>query len=322
MRWAVTMGLALALLPTGGAGAQPDAGDREAARAAFLDGNAEFKLGHWQAAAAAWERGYELKADPLFLYNIAQAYRLADVRDKALFFYRSYLRDAPDAPNRAYVVERVAQLERAVDTRAPAPPAATATGSTLGGATATRTRTRTRTSVTVAAPERRERLDVEAEVGLATWAAGVPSGTSPSLLVALGAGYTPLERPRLQLRVGALVTYTFLREAGATDHFVTLLADPMLRVRLWRQRLFLDGELGFGVQIAAGLAAGSPLLVPQAAGGTRAAFTLRPSLALELRVAPRFAVRAALALGYSPMSDFASPSLVRVELALGAVLRW
>ncbi len=315
MRFLVAMGLALALLWEGSAGAEPEGEDVGTARAAFVDGNREFKLGHWRAAAAAWERGYERKRDPVFLYNIAQAYRLADATDQALDYYRRYLRDAPDGPNREQVSAHVEALERVVAERAPSPPPPTSVEAPPAIAPATAV------STIAPVPEPPRRFDLEADVGLATWAAGVPAATSPSLAVALGGGYTPLVRGRFALRLGALVGYTFLSDARTTDHFVTLLADPMVRLAVWRERLFVDGELGVGAQIVAGLAAGSPLLAARAAAGTRAAFALRPSLALEFRVTRVLAVRAGASVAYSPIADFADPSLVRVELLLAAVLR-
>jgi tetratricopeptide (TPR) repeat protein len=84
------------------------------AREAFADGTTAFNLGQWQKAIDAWEKGYELKPDPIFLYNIAQAHRLAESFEKAIFFYKNYLRNSPKAPNRQEVEERIAQLEQAI----------------------------------------------------------------------------------------------------------------------------------------------------------------------------------------------------------------
>ncbi len=56
-----------------------------------------------------------LKPDAVFLYNIAQSFRLSRGYDDALFFYKSYLRNAPEAENRAEVERRIAEMQLAVD---------------------------------------------------------------------------------------------------------------------------------------------------------------------------------------------------------------
>jgi len=81
------------------------------AREAFAQGSRAFDLGEWDKAIEAWQKGYEIKPDPVFLYNIAQAQRLTERYDKAIFFYRSYLRNSPNAKNRAEVEDRIAQIE-------------------------------------------------------------------------------------------------------------------------------------------------------------------------------------------------------------------
>src|SRR6185312_11409173 len=96
--------VAMADLPTG-------AEANRLAKEAFAQGSRAFDLGEWDKAIEAWQKGYEYKPDPVFLYNIAQAERLTERYDKAIFFYRSYLRNAPRAPNRGEVEERIAQIE-------------------------------------------------------------------------------------------------------------------------------------------------------------------------------------------------------------------
>jgi tetratricopeptide (TPR) repeat protein len=89
-------------------------------------GTSLYNLGQFEEAISEYRRGYEQKADPVFLYNIAQAYGQLGAPDKALFFYRRYLSTAPEAPNRRQVEERIADLEKLVAAeqrvRTPAPP--------------------------------------------------------------------------------------------------------------------------------------------------------------------------------------------------------
>src|SRR5262249_31478490 len=69
------------------------------AREHFQRGSRAFALGRFDEAVKEYEAAYELRGDPVFLYNIAQAHRLNHNAEKALFFYKSYLARAPSAPN-------------------------------------------------------------------------------------------------------------------------------------------------------------------------------------------------------------------------------
>jgi hypothetical protein len=77
----------------------------------FDDGTKAFSLGEFDRAAVEFRAAYQLRPDANFLYNIAQSYRLGNAPSKALFFYRSYLHNAPNAPNREEVEDRIQKLE-------------------------------------------------------------------------------------------------------------------------------------------------------------------------------------------------------------------
>ena len=62
----------------------------------FQAATAEFNLGHYAKAASMYEEIYKVTLEPVLLYNIAQAHRLGGDFDKAVFFYKGYLR-APAA---------------------------------------------------------------------------------------------------------------------------------------------------------------------------------------------------------------------------------
>jgi tetratricopeptide (TPR) repeat protein len=89
-------------------------------------GTSLYNLGQFEEAINEYRRGYEQKADPVFLYNIAGAYRQLGAPDKALFFYRRYLTTAPDSANRRQVETLIVDLDRLVAAeqraRSPAPP--------------------------------------------------------------------------------------------------------------------------------------------------------------------------------------------------------
>ncbi len=81
------------------------------ARKHFEAGTAAFNLGEFKTAVDEYKAAYKLRSDPVFLYNIAQAYRMGNDLEQALFFYRSYLHNAPNAPNLDEVSERIRVLE-------------------------------------------------------------------------------------------------------------------------------------------------------------------------------------------------------------------
>lgn len=83
----------------------------------FETATAEFNLGHYEKAASMYEDIYKLTLEPLMLYNIAQARRLAGDFDKATFFYKGYLRAQPQAKNRSEVQKRIAELELAIEAK-------------------------------------------------------------------------------------------------------------------------------------------------------------------------------------------------------------
>lgn len=77
----------------------------------YETGTRLFSVGEFERAALEYRAAYELRPHPALLYNIAQAYRNAKNSERAIFFYRSYLRNAPAASNRAEVEGFIAKLE-------------------------------------------------------------------------------------------------------------------------------------------------------------------------------------------------------------------
>ncbi len=108
-------------------GAPARADDAGTARELFTQGNTFYDLGQFDKAIDAWQRGYQLKNDPGFLYNIGQAYRTMGDAEKAIFFYKRYLINAPKAKNRAEVEQKIEALQKQIDERQ-APPSGLAPG--------------------------------------------------------------------------------------------------------------------------------------------------------------------------------------------------
>ncbi len=90
------------------------ADDPQRAKELYQEGTRFFDLGQFDKAIDAFQSGYREKPDPIFLYNIAQAYRLAGDANKAMFFYKGYLRNSPKAHNRADVEQKIQALQKQV----------------------------------------------------------------------------------------------------------------------------------------------------------------------------------------------------------------
>src|SRR4029078_1977156 len=97
------------------AAAPARAQDAEKARQLFQQGSKYYDLGQFDKAIEAWQQGYDQKPDPGFLYNIAQAYRQKQDAAKAIFFYKGYLRNSPKAKNREEVEQKIAALQKQLD---------------------------------------------------------------------------------------------------------------------------------------------------------------------------------------------------------------
>ncbi len=113
--------LAQAAGPPAPAAADPSAEAREH----YNRGRKLYDLNRYDEAIKEFEAGYELKDDPVFLYNIAQSYRLAGRYSEALRFYRNFLRNAPRSPKRAEVEQKIADMEKLSSEQvspAPTPP--------------------------------------------------------------------------------------------------------------------------------------------------------------------------------------------------------
>ena len=91
-----------------------DEAKKEQARVFYAEGTKAYNLGNFELAIKNYKDAYNTLPEPVFLYNIAQAYRLAGDFNQALFFYKSFMRNMPTAPNLAEVERRVAEMEAAL----------------------------------------------------------------------------------------------------------------------------------------------------------------------------------------------------------------
>jgi tetratricopeptide (TPR) repeat protein len=93
-------------------GARRDAGKHT--KALYELGMKLYNLGEFQQALEQFKAAYLEKAEPLFLFDIGQCYRRMGNHEKALEAYRSYLREAPGAKNRAAVEKFIVDAEAAL----------------------------------------------------------------------------------------------------------------------------------------------------------------------------------------------------------------
>jgi tetratricopeptide (TPR) repeat protein len=86
-----------------------------AAREHYQKGTTAFDLGQFEEAVREYTEAYRLRDEPVLLYNIAQANRLAGHKAESLHFYRIYLTKLPHAPNHDEVAAKIAELQKAIE---------------------------------------------------------------------------------------------------------------------------------------------------------------------------------------------------------------
>ena len=87
-------------------------GKKDQARQFFEQGTVEYDLRKFEAAIESFEKAYTAVPNAAFLFNLAQAHRMAGHSSDAIGFYNNYLRRMPDAANAADVKKFIAELEQ------------------------------------------------------------------------------------------------------------------------------------------------------------------------------------------------------------------
>jgi tetratricopeptide (TPR) repeat protein len=99
------------------------------AQAAATEGAASFAAGDYEHALAAYQRAYMDNIDEArYLVRLAECYRALHRTAEALRFYRLFLTERPDAPERASVEASIGALEQPPPTAPPVAPAVAASG--------------------------------------------------------------------------------------------------------------------------------------------------------------------------------------------------
>ena len=92
----------------------PAPDNKTAAKEHYNRGTSFYDLGKYDDAIREFEAAYQLKNDPAFLYNLAQSYRQAGNHERAVHFYKTYLRYVPNAKNRADIEDKIKTEEQLV----------------------------------------------------------------------------------------------------------------------------------------------------------------------------------------------------------------
>src|SRR5206468_2158173 len=87
----------------------------EDARLVYKRAETAYALGRFAEAADLFEKTFELRQDPMILYNAAQAHRLAGNKQRALVLYQNYLRLFGEQENHDIVEKRIADLKAAIE---------------------------------------------------------------------------------------------------------------------------------------------------------------------------------------------------------------
>lgn len=90
---------------------------REHAKVLFDEGELQYKLGRFEQALGFYSDAYETMPLPALLFNIAQCHKQLGDHERAVFFYRGYLKETPDAWNKDMVEELLAEEEAALATQ-------------------------------------------------------------------------------------------------------------------------------------------------------------------------------------------------------------
>jgi tetratricopeptide (TPR) repeat protein len=81
------------------------------ARRHFDRGEKLFALGKFDEALDEYQKAFDAKPIPEFLFNIGQCYRNLDNYDQAIFSFKKYLKLQPDASNKDMVEKLITDLE-------------------------------------------------------------------------------------------------------------------------------------------------------------------------------------------------------------------
>ena len=110
MRHTALLAIIIVIAFVTSARAQP-AGSKQQGDQAAMDAEKKFKSGDYAGAIEKFKLAYQLNADPGYLFNIAQAYRLTRDCASSADYYRQFLEKVPSPPNLDQVKRWLAEQE-------------------------------------------------------------------------------------------------------------------------------------------------------------------------------------------------------------------
>ncbi len=103
--------LVLATLCVSATAVRADDLDTRTAKRHFERGEQLFALGRFDAALDEYQKAFDAKPIPDFLFNIGQCYRNLGDYTQAIFSFKKYLKLEPDAPDREKVEKLIEELD-------------------------------------------------------------------------------------------------------------------------------------------------------------------------------------------------------------------
>ncbi len=330
--------VALLAIGLGPARAQGQGPANEAAETQFEQGVKRYNLGRFAEAITAFERAYDADPAPILLFNIAQSHRQMGNKERALFFYRRYVEQAPDAPNRTEVEQRMKDLAQSLEQEKDSKQRPPTEVARPDGSAPTVTTVTEANIATTAAP-------LETTAGTSSvprWAvlayvapsfasvSGQPVEIPTQLSLRLGGAYAfPLPSARLTVGLDGVLSfipYTMMDNSGShTSNLPGLLATAAYLYDV-TPTISIGGGVGAGVVWWTGLRENSvlttgltslsgPFLMPTFEAELRATWALRSDLFLVL--APEI-------IYSKPMGglDGAISALWRFDINVGAGYRF
>jgi tetratricopeptide (TPR) repeat protein len=317
----------------------PALADRQQALKAYERGKQRYDGGEFLAAIELFEQAYQLDPLPAYIFNIAQAYRLAGDCGRALAHYAWFLETSPAEQVAASVDELVRELREECD-----PAEVAARSSELAEAAAAATEPPAATEPVAgpaiertAAPPGDDRVDptpgpgpdrliLVAEGGAAFFDIG-DAVLPVSATLRLGAAY-PLSVGPLRVEPGAAVVLSTMpyqqQDGDSTAMLTTFLVNAAVSYPLG-ESLRVGGEVGVGLLRFSGLAAGNPFSEGAMETGGMQSVAIRIGAGAEYRLLERLGLSAGGAFGYAGAHERlrdAISSVTRIELLTGVRYRW
>jgi Tetratricopeptide repeat len=326
---------------------RPAAADPKTSGEWFNVGDNHYNLGNFEKAIEAFRKAFELEKDealkPIYLYNIAQAYRQAGDCDNAVFFYKRFLslknsdtKKPLSQSTRDDIQKRISEQEKLCaekNSTRDKPPEGTmrpekgekGEGDEEPGE-AEPTGAQKPTQVAAADAETEESEPVDASlyrvygdqprtISLRLGAGlGVPRMSPVEVANQFSAtvlgGYPIPLAPKVGLDVGAGLSLSPLQwtdDSGGTQTslFITAVANASLRVEVM-PKLTLRGDVGLGALFFTNVTDENPFTMggQAAEGGALTMFHARGGLSAEYAVASSFTLWASpITVGYSPAKE-------------------